>query len=117
VRAPRAAKEAAPKQVTVLDLKRCTAIGIKMARLRVPWQAAADAILSLDAAAFEGAEDVATVMQCLPTEDERNTLQARGARARRCDRGRVWRWRVARGDEGLRDWFRSTPRPELAAAS
>ncbi len=101
----------------MLDLKRCTAIGIRMARLRVPWQvrdqgfrsirrgfervgfslppfpspstitrpthpppnpqpqAAADAILSLDPAAFEGAEDVATVMQCLPTEDERNLLQ------------------------------------------
>ncbi|KAI8474711.1 MAG: hypothetical protein J3K34DRAFT_407096 [Monoraphidium minutum] len=76
-RAPRAAKaDAAPKQVTLLDLKRCTAIGIRMARLRVPWQAAADAILSLDSAAFEGAEDVSTLVQCLPTEDERGTLQA-----------------------------------------
>lgn len=40
-------------------------------------QAAADAILSLDGAAFESAEDVSTVMQCLPSEEERNTLQVR----------------------------------------
>lgn len=135
-RAPRAAKaESAPKQVTLLDLKRCTAIGIKMARLKVPWQvrahtqggapatldvalfrrgscqrsvrhdlraascaaltkeisgneqpvpplpcwqSAADAILCLDPAAFETAEDIATVMQCLPSEDERGMLQVGG---------------------------------------
>ncbi len=34
-RAPKAKADAAPKAVTVLDLKRCTAIGIRMARLKV----------------------------------------------------------------------------------
>ncbi|KIY91783.1 Formin-like protein 18, partial [Monoraphidium neglectum] len=41
-----------------------------------PPKAAADAILSLDRTAFESAEDVSTLMQCLPSEDERSTLQA-----------------------------------------
>lgn len=76
-RAPKSAekREAAPKQVTLLDLKKCTAIGIRMARLKVPWQQAADAILSLDPVAFASAEDVNTIVQCLPSDDERSMLQ------------------------------------------
>ncbi|KAF6256854.1 formin homology 2 domain-containing protein [Scenedesmus sp. NREL 46B-D3] len=65
-----------PKQVNLLDLKRCTAVGIRMARLKVPWQAVGCAILSLDGAAFEGADDIATVLQCLPSDEERAVLQA-----------------------------------------
>ncbi|KAF8060333.1 FH6 [Scenedesmus sp. PABB004] len=73
---------AAPKQVTLLDLKRCTAIGIRMARLKVPWPEVGAAILSLDGAALGSAEDVATVVQCLPTPDERTTLEAYAASGR-----------------------------------
>ncbi|KAI8466315.1 MAG: hypothetical protein J3K34DRAFT_460936 [Monoraphidium minutum] len=78
VRAPRQ-RDAAPKHVTVLDLKRCTAIGIRMARLRVPWQDAAAAVVSLDPAVLGSADDVATLLQCLPTDDERAALQAYAA--------------------------------------
>lgn len=30
-------KDAAPKQVNILDMKRLTAIGVKMAKLKVHW--------------------------------------------------------------------------------
>jgi hypothetical protein len=66
-----------PKQVNLLDLKRCTAVGIRMARLKVPWQAVGCAILSLDGAAFEGADDISTVLQCVPSEEEKGVLQVR----------------------------------------
>ncbi|WIA23864.1 hypothetical protein OEZ85_013518 [Tetradesmus obliquus] len=65
-----------PKQLNLLDLKRCTAVGIRMARLKVPWQGVGAAILSLDGTAFEGAEDIGTVLQCLPSEEEKGVLQA-----------------------------------------
>jgi hypothetical protein len=66
-----------PKQVNLLDLKRCTAVGIRMARLKVPWQSVGCAILSLDGAAFEGADDISTVLQCVPSEEEKGVLQVR----------------------------------------
>ena len=47
-----------------------------------PSQAAADAVLSLDRGAFEGGEDVATVLACVPTEEEAKTLGVRGASPR-----------------------------------
>jgi hypothetical protein len=48
-----------------------------MARLKVPWQAVGCAILSLDGAAFEGADDISTVLQCVPSEEEKGVLQVR----------------------------------------
>lgn len=42
---------------------------------QVPWTEVGAAILQLEAKAFTDAEDIQTVMACLPSEDERNTLQ------------------------------------------
>lgn len=44
-----------------------------------PPKAVSEAIQSMDAAVFSSAEDVATVVQCLPSEDERGLLEVRGA--------------------------------------
>lgn len=74
VKAPK--ETAAPKKVSVLDMKRLTAIGIKIARLRVPWQEVRDAILRLDEKAFTTAEDIQAVLQCIPTDEEASALQA-----------------------------------------
>lgn len=65
-----------PKQVNLLDLKKCTGIGIRMSRLKVPWPDVAAAILSLDSRAFENADDVLTVLACLPTDEEKTILQS-----------------------------------------
>eukprot|EP00879_Flechtneria_rotunda_P013653 GHRR01014263.1.p1 GENE.GHRR01014263.1~~GHRR01014263.1.p1 ORF type:complete len:984 (+),score=468.20 GHRR01014263.1:955-3906(+) len=62
-------------QTNLLDLKKCTAIGIRMARLKVPWPDVGAAILALDPKAFAGADDIMTVQQCLPSEDEKGVLQ------------------------------------------
>ncbi|KAK9800865.1 hypothetical protein WJX73_002751 [Symbiochloris irregularis] len=70
------AKGSTAKQLAVLELKRATTIGIRMARLRVPWEAVSIAIETLDPAVFCSAEDVHTVLACLPTEEERALLDS-----------------------------------------
>jgi hypothetical protein len=59
----------------VLDLKRCTAIAVAMKKLRLPWQHMPAAIIGLDPAAFSSTEDIAFVMQCIPSEDEAGVLR------------------------------------------
>ena len=43
---------------------------------RVPWQQVEQAIIRLDPAVFQSLEDVDTVLQCVPTEDEQKLLQS-----------------------------------------
>ncbi|GAB4818742.1 hypothetical protein N2152v2_005788 [Parachlorella kessleri] len=62
------------KQLAVLDLKRATGIGIRMARLAVPWQQIPAAAAALDPSVFRSSEDVQAVLQCLPTDDEAQML-------------------------------------------
>ncbi|KAA6421764.1 MAG: formin domain containing, partial [Trebouxia sp. A1-2] len=66
----------ARQKLAVLDLKRATAVGIRMSRLRVPWQRIPHAIIKLDFKAFQTADDVRAVLQCVPTQDEANLLQS-----------------------------------------
>eukprot|EP00891_Asterochloris_glomerata_P002244 jgi/Astpho2/2244/fgenesh1_pg.00040_%23_71_t len=64
------------RKLAVLELKRAENIGIRMSRLRVPWQQVEQAIIRLDPAVFHSLEDVETVLQCVPTEDEQKLLQS-----------------------------------------
>ncbi|KAK9830554.1 hypothetical protein WJX72_012430 [[Myrmecia] bisecta] len=66
----------AAKKLAVLDLKRATAIGIRMSRLKVPWEHMRTAIVTLDGDAFRNADDVRTLLQCVPTDDERKMLDS-----------------------------------------
>ncbi|KAL0049978.1 hypothetical protein WJX82_001917 [Trebouxia sp. C0006] len=66
----------ARQKLAVLDLKRATAVGIRMSRLRVPWQKIPHAVIKLDSKAFQTADDVRAVLQCVPTQDEANLLQS-----------------------------------------
>ena len=43
---------------------------------RVPWQRIPHAIIKLDSKAFQTADDVRAVLQCVPTQDEANLLQS-----------------------------------------
>ncbi len=69
-------KDEKPKAVNVLDLKRCTAIGVAMKKLRLPWQQMPGAIIGLDPAAFATTEDIGFVIQCCPSADEANMLRS-----------------------------------------
>ncbi|DBB05487.1 TPA: hypothetical protein ACH3X1_012444 [Trebouxia sp. C0004] len=66
----------ARQKLAVLDLKRATAVGIRMSRLRVPWQSIPHAVIKLDSNAFQTADDVRAVLHCVPTQDEANLLQS-----------------------------------------
>ena len=59
----------------VLQLKRCTDLGIIMKKLKLPWPHVADAILKLDPVCLASGEDVQTLEKCLPTDDERKDFQ------------------------------------------
>lgn len=63
------------KKLAVLDLKRATGIGIRMARLSVPWQRIREAIMTCDEDVLRTSDDVETVLACLPTEEEMRMLQ------------------------------------------
>lgn len=63
------------EQVNILELKKVTGIGIRMSRLKVPWQEVGDAIVALDSKALETAEDVQTIMACLPDADDKKKFQ------------------------------------------
>jgi hypothetical protein len=69
-------KDEKPKPVNVLDLKRCTGIGVAMKKLKLPWQQMPGAIIGLDPQAFGTTEDIGFVMQCIPTADEANMLRS-----------------------------------------
>ncbi|BDA46913.1 probable formin-like protein 13 at C-terminar half [Coccomyxa sp. Obi] len=69
-------KQSAVKQLAILELKRATAIGIRMAGLKVHWSKAAEAIMRLDAAVLAGADDARTVLACVPTAEERSMFEA-----------------------------------------
>ena len=43
---------------------------------RVPWRRIGHCIIKLDSKAFQTADDVRAVLQCIPTEDESNMLQS-----------------------------------------
>ena len=43
---------------------------------RVPWRCMYDAVVRLDNAAFQSADDVRAVLQCVPSQDEGNMLQS-----------------------------------------
>lgn len=43
---------------------------------RVPWKHIGHCIIKLDSKAFQTADDVRAVLQCIPTEDESNMLQS-----------------------------------------
>ena len=43
---------------------------------RVAWQRIPHAIIKLDSSAFQTADDVRAVLQCVPTQDEGNLLQS-----------------------------------------
>lgn len=43
---------------------------------RVPWRRIGHCIIKLDSNAFQTADDVRAVLQCIPTEDESNMLQS-----------------------------------------
>jgi hypothetical protein len=59
----------------VLQLKRCTDLGIIMKKLKLPWPQVADAILKLDPVCLASGEDVQTLEKCLPSDDERKDFQ------------------------------------------
>lgn len=63
------------KKLAVLDLKRATGIGIRMARLPVPWVDIRDAILTCDEEVLRTCEDVQTVLACIPNEEEKRMLE------------------------------------------
>jgi hypothetical protein len=63
------------KKLAVLDLKRATGIGIRMARLSVPWNQIREAIMICDEDVLKTSDDVETVLACVPSEDEFRMLQ------------------------------------------
>lgn len=71
-----AAPASGRRTLAVLDLRRATGMGIRMARTRVPWREVPAAVAALDRAALSTADDVAAVLQCLPTSDEAAALQS-----------------------------------------
>ncbi|KAK9832732.1 hypothetical protein WJX81_005524 [Elliptochloris bilobata] len=73
---PKQAPAAVGKQLAVLDLKRATAIGIRMSRLSLPWREMADAVRRLDPAALSSADAVHAVAACVPSADEARLLAA-----------------------------------------
>jgi hypothetical protein len=60
----------------VLDLKRATAIGIRLSRLGLPWDMVPPAAAAADAELLGGAEGVHAVLQCLPSEEEMRVLRS-----------------------------------------
>lgn len=87
----------------MLDLKRATGIGIRMARLRVPWQQVPAAVAALDPAAFACAEDVVAVLQCAPSEDEAQMLGSYlrgGGRAEDMAEAELFCWQLAQVGRG-----------------
>lgn len=76
------------KKLAVLDLKRATGIGIRMARLPAPWANIREAIMTCDEEVLKTSEDVETVLGCLPTDEEWRMLQVRTPFARKKDTDR-----------------------------
>ncbi len=71
------AGNAGPKKLAVLELKRATGIGIRMARLPVPWCHVREAILTCDDKVLRAADDVETILACVPTDEENRMLEVR----------------------------------------
>ncbi|EFN54922.1 hypothetical protein CHLNCDRAFT_134639 [Chlorella variabilis] len=63
--------------VAVLDTRRATNIGIRIARLSAPWQRVAAAVAALDPQQLlRSADDISAVRECVPRADELKLLRS-----------------------------------------
>lgn len=62
--------------LVVLDLKHATAIGIRMARLKVGWRDAPAAAARYDVRLLQSTEDIDALLDCIPTQDQATALEA-----------------------------------------
>eukprot|EP01025_Chloroclados_australasicus_P042860 TRINITY_DN4558_c0_g1_i5.p1 TRINITY_DN4558_c0_g1~~TRINITY_DN4558_c0_g1_i5.p1 ORF type:complete len:1620 (+),score=228.53 TRINITY_DN4558_c0_g1_i5:277-5136(+) len=64
------------RQLKVLDIKRATAIGILLNKFPVPWEKIRDTIITLDKNILKSADDVSTLLEMLPKEDEKAKIES-----------------------------------------
>ena len=68
-------KRAVLQKEQVLDVKRATAVGILMSRMRLNWKEMPRAIFTMSDDVFQSVEDAETLLNIIPTDDEVKLLK------------------------------------------